>query len=73
MIAVVADAFRHPWIAFGCGFLSALILVGIVGVFFVGASANDAVLILVPLGGMTYFIFDPDAFNAFLDWLMQLL
>jgi hypothetical protein len=32
----------------------------------------DAVLILVPLGGMTYFLFDPDAFNAFLDWLMRL-
>lgn len=33
----------------------------------------DAMLILVPLGGMTYFLFNPDAFNAFLDWLMRVL
>jgi hypothetical protein len=30
----------------------------------------DAVLILVPLLGMTYFLFDPAAFNAFLAWLV---
>jgi hypothetical protein len=29
----------------------------------------DALLILVPLLGMTYFLFDPEAFNAFLAWL----
>jgi hypothetical protein len=33
----------------------------------------DALLILIPLFGMTYFLFDPTAFNAFLAWLMQIL
>jgi hypothetical protein len=33
----------------------------------------DAVLILVPLLGMTYFLFDPAAFNAFLAWLAHVL
>jgi hypothetical protein len=31
----------------------------------------DALLILVPLLGMTYFLFDPAAFNAFTAWLMR--
>ena len=33
----------------------------------------DALLILVPLLGMTYFLFDPSAFNAFMAWLMGIL
>ena len=33
----------------------------------------DALLILVPLFGVTYFLFDPTAFNAFLAWLMRIL
>jgi hypothetical protein len=33
----------------------------------------DALLILVPLLGMTYFLFDPEAFNAFLAWLARVL
>jgi len=33
----------------------------------------DALLILVPLFGMMYFLFDPTAFNAFLAWLMRIL
>jgi hypothetical protein len=33
----------------------------------------DALLILVPLLGMTYFLFDPEAFNAFLAWLARIL
>ena len=31
----------------------------------------DALLILVPLSGTLYFLFDPDAFNAFLAWLVR--
>jgi hypothetical protein len=33
----------------------------------------DALLIVVPLLGMTYFLFDPEAFNAFTAWLMRVL
>jgi hypothetical protein len=33
----------------------------------------EALLILVPLSGLTYFLFDPDAFNAFLAWLAKVL
>ena len=33
----------------------------------------DALLILIPLLGMTYFLFDPEAFNAFLAWLARIL
>ena len=33
----------------------------------------DALLIAAPLAGILYFLFDPDAFNAFLDWLMRVL
>jgi hypothetical protein len=33
----------------------------------------DALLILIPLLGMTYFLFDPEAFNAFLAWLAKVL
>ena len=33
----------------------------------------DALLIVVPLLGMTYFLFDPEAFNAFTAWLMGVL
>ena len=33
----------------------------------------DALLIVVPLLGMTYFLFDPEAFNAFTAWLVGVL
>jgi hypothetical protein len=33
----------------------------------------EILAIVVPLAGMTYFLFDPDAFNAFLDWLLRVL
>jgi hypothetical protein len=33
----------------------------------------DALLILVPLVVMTYFLFDPAAFNAFTAWLARVL
>jgi hypothetical protein len=33
----------------------------------------DAALVLAPLLAVIYFLFDPDAFNAFLDWLMRVL
>jgi hypothetical protein len=33
----------------------------------------DALLILVPLLAMTYFLFDPAAFNAFTAWLARVL
>ncbi len=33
--------------------------------------AIDSVLVVAPLSGILYFLFDPDAFNAFLDWLMR--
>jgi hypothetical protein len=33
----------------------------------------DALLIFVPLAAVTYFLFDPDAFNAFLAWLVRVL
>jgi hypothetical protein len=35
--------------------------------------ALDALLILVPLCGLLYFLFDPDAFNACLAWLAKVL
>jgi hypothetical protein len=31
----------------------------------------DALLIFVPLAVVIYFLFDPDAFNAFLAWLVR--
>jgi hypothetical protein len=34
--------------------------------------ANEIAAILVPLGGMTYFRFAPEAFNSFLAWLISL-
>jgi hypothetical protein len=37
----IASAFSHPWIAFGAGFVTALIVVAVIGMAFVGASAND--------------------------------
>jgi hypothetical protein len=33
----------------------------------------NLLLIFVPLGGMLYFMFDPDAFDAFLNWLVKVL
>jgi hypothetical protein len=33
----------------------------------------DALVIVVPLLGMTFFLFDPEAFNAFTAWLMRVL
>ena len=33
----------------------------------------EILAIAVPLAGMTYFLFDPDAFNAFLNWLLKTL
>jgi hypothetical protein len=33
----------------------------------------DALLVAVPLFGMTYFLFDPEAFNAFTAWLVRVL
>jgi hypothetical protein len=33
----------------------------------------DALLILVPLDAMTYFLSDPAAFNAFAAWLARVL
>jgi hypothetical protein len=33
----------------------------------------DALLIGVPLLGTTYFLFDPEAFNAFTAWLTRVL
>ena len=33
----------------------------------------DIVLVIAPLAGILYFLFDPDAFNAFLDWLMRVV
>jgi hypothetical protein len=33
--------------------------------------AIDTLAIAVPLLGMTYFLFDPEAFNAFTAWLMR--
>ena len=35
--------------------------------------AIDIVLVVAPLSGILYFLFDPDAFNAFLNWLMRVL
>jgi hypothetical protein len=33
----------------------------------------EVLAIVIPLAVMTYFLFDPDAFNSFLDWLMRVL
>jgi hypothetical protein len=33
----------------------------------------EVLAIVTPLAGMTYFLFDPDAFNAFMDWLFRIL
>ena len=33
--------------------------------------ALDLLLIFVPLGGLLYFMFDPPAFDAFLDWTVS--
>jgi len=35
--------------------------------------AFDVLLVAVPLIVMTYFLARPDAFNAFLDWMMKTL
>lgn len=35
--------------------------------------AIDILLIFAPLSGIIYFLFDPDAFNAFLNWLARAL
>ena len=35
--------------------------------------AIDALLIFAPLSGIMYFLFNPDAFNAFLAWLVGVL
>jgi hypothetical protein len=32
----------------------------------------EILAIAIPLAAMTYFLFDPDAFNAFLDWLFRM-
>jgi hypothetical protein len=37
------------------------------------AHARDLLLIFVPLGALLYFMFYPDAFDAFLDWMVKLL
>ena len=34
--------------------------------------ALDLLLIFVPLGGLLYFMFDPPAFDAFLNWMVRL-
>ena len=33
----------------------------------------EILAILAPLAAMTYFLFKPDAFNAFMDWLFRVL
>jgi hypothetical protein len=33
----------------------------------------DTLLVIVPLTVMTYFLFDPSAFNAFTAWLIRVL
>jgi hypothetical protein len=33
----------------------------------------EILAIAAPLAAMTYFLFDPDAFNAFMDWLIGVL
>jgi hypothetical protein len=35
--------------------------------------AIDVLLIFAPLSGVMYFLFDPDAFNMFLAWLVRVL
>ena len=37
------------------------------------AYTRDALLIFVPLGVVLYFMFDPDAFDAFLAWIAKVL
>ncbi len=34
--------------------------------------AINLLLIFVPLGGMLFFMFDADAFDAFLNWMVRL-
>ena len=36
------------------------------------AHARDALLILLPLGGMMYFLTVPTAFDSFLNWMIGL-
>jgi hypothetical protein len=33
----------------------------------------DVLLIVIPLAIVIYFLSNPDAFNAFLDWMMRTL
>jgi hypothetical protein len=40
VLHLIADAFSHPWVAFGAGVGMALIVVAIAGVLFIGACAN---------------------------------
>jgi len=35
------------------------------------AYSMDAFLVLAPLSGILYFLFNPDAFNAFLGWIVR--
>ena len=35
--------------------------------------AFDVLLIVVPLAIVIYFLFSPNSFNAFLDWMMRTL
>ncbi len=35
--------------------------------------AIELLLIFVPLAVVIFFLFDPDAFNAFLNWLARVL
>jgi hypothetical protein len=37
------------------------------------AYIRDALLVFVPLGGLIYFLAFPDAFDAFLNWMVRLL
>ncbi len=36
------------------------------------AHTRDFLLVFAPLGGLMYFLVDPDAFNALLDWIVRL-
>jgi hypothetical protein len=37
------------------------------------AYTRDALLVLIPLGVVLYFMFDPDAFDAFFAWIAKVL
>jgi hypothetical protein len=37
------------------------------------AHVRDALLVFAPLGGLLYFLTNPDAFNTLLDWLVRLV